>query len=343
MVNVPTLARNHRAAHLIIPRPEVNQRKRAMDKLEGMRIFVAVADAKGFAPAARQLGVSAPAVTRAVAALEARIGTQLLRRSTRQVALTEAGARFHADCKRILSEIDEAESSASGAHVVPQGLLSITAPVIFGRLHVAPVLQDFLGLHPQVSARSFYTDQIVHLLDEGMDVALRIAHLPDSGLVAVRVGEVRRVVVASPQYLAEHGVPRTPADFSQHRGIGFSQHGSVSAPWVFYPPGAAARSEGVVAHPQLRHVTNAGDASIAGALASQGLVRALSYQVAEPVLAGRLHIVMADHEPPPIPVQLVYAEGRRAAAKVRAFVDYAAERLRAEPVLNGSLQWPALP
>jgi DNA-binding transcriptional LysR family regulator len=311
-----------------------------MDKLEGMRIFVAVADAKGFAPAARQLGLSAPAVTRAVAALEARIGTQLLRRSTRQVALTEAGARFHADCKRILGEIDEAESSASGAHRVPQGLLSVTAPVIFGRLHVAPVLQDFLGLHPGVSARSLYTDQIVHLLDEGMDVALRIAHLPDSGLVAVRVGEVRRVVVASPQYLAEHGVPRTPQEVSQHRGIGFSQHGSVSAPWVFYPPGSGTRSEGVVAHPQLRHLTNAGDACIGAALASQGLVRALSYQVAEHVLAGWLHIVMADHEPPPIPVQLVYAEGRHAAAKVRAFIDYAAGRLRAEPVLNGSLRWP---
>lgn len=313
-----------------------------MDKLEGMRIFVAVADAKGFAPAARQLGLSAPAVTRAVAALEARIGTQLLRRSTRQVALTEAGARFHADCRRILAEVDEAESSASGAHSVPQGLLSITAPVIFGRLHVAPVLQDFLGLHPGVNARSVYTDQIVHLLDEGLDVALRIAHLPDSGLVAVRVGEVRRVVVASPQYLAEHGVPRTPQDVSQHRGIGFSQHGSVAAPWVFHPPGRS-RGEGEVAHPQLRHVTNAGDASIGGALASQGLARALSYQVAEHVLAGRLHIVMADHEPPPIPVQLVYVEGRRAAAKVRAFVDYAAERLRAEPVLNGLLPWPAPP
>jgi DNA-binding transcriptional LysR family regulator len=314
-----------------------------MDKLEGMRIFVTVADARGFAPAARALGLSAPAVTRAVAALEARIGVQLLRRSTRQVVLTEAGARFHADCKRILAEVDEAESSASGAHAVPQGLLSVTASVIFGRVHVAPVLQDFLGLHPQVSARSVYTDQIVHLLDEGLDVAVRIAHLPDSGLVALRAGHVRRVIVASPDYLAEHGVPRTPQDVTQHRGIGFSQHGAVSAPWLLYPPGRSARSEGETAHPQMRHVTNSGDASIAAALAGQGLVRALSYQVAQHVLAGRLHIVMADHEPPPIPVQLVYAEGRHAAAKVRAFADYAAERLRAEPVLNGSLRWPACP
>lgn len=314
-----------------------------MDQLEGLRIFVAVADARGFAPAARALGLSAPAVTRAVAALEARIGAQLLRRSTRSVTLTEAGARFHADCKRILAEIDEAEATASGAHTVPQGVLSITAPLIFGRLHIAPLVLDFLALHPQVNVRSVYTDQIVHLFDEGLDVALRIAHLPDSGLTAVRAGQVRRVVVASPQYLAEHGVPRTPHDMAQHHAIGFSQHGAVSAAWVFHPPGRKARSEGVVAHPQMRQVTNSGDAAIGAALAGAGLARALSYQVAEHVLADRLHIVMADHEPPPIPVQLVYAEGRRAAAKVRAFVDHAVERLRAQPVLNGRLRWPDPP
>ncbi|MBX3620189.1 MAG: LysR family transcriptional regulator [Rhizobacter sp.] len=314
-----------------------------MDKLEGMRIFVAVADAHGFAPAARQLGLSPPAVTRAVAALEAQVGVQLLRRSTRQVALTEAGARFHADCKRILADVAQAEASASGAHEMPQGLLAVTAPVIFGRVHVAPVLLDFLGQHPQVSARSFFTDQIVHLLDEGLDVAVRIAHLPDSGLTAVRAGEVRRLVVASPQYLAEHGVPRTPAELAQHRGIGFSQHGAVSAAWVFHPPGRKGRHEGETAHPQMQHVTNAGDVAIGAALAGQGLARALSYQVAEHVLAGRLQVVLADHEPAPIPVQLVYVEGRRAAAKVRAFVDFAVARLRAEPVLNGQLQWPDPP
>ena len=314
-----------------------------MDKLEGMRIFVAVADARGFAPAARGLGLSPPAVTRAIAALEARVGAQLLRRSTRSVVLTEAGARFHADCKRILAEIDDAEASASGAHSVPQGLLSITAPVMFGRLHVAPVLLDFLAQQPQLKARSYFSDQIVHLLDEGFDVAVRIAHLPDSGLTAVRAGHVRRVVVASPQYLAEHGVPRTPADLAQHRGVGFSQHGSVSAAWVFCPPGSGSSSPGETAHPQMQMVTNAGEMSIAAALAGHGLARALSYQVAGEVLAGRLQVVMADHEPPPIPVQLVYAEGRKAAAKVRSFVDFALARLRAQPVLNGRLAWPDPP
>ena len=314
-----------------------------MDKLEGMRIFVTVADARGFAPAARQLGMSPPAVTRAIVALESHVGVQLLRRSTRSVALTEAGARFHADCKRILSEIKEAETSAGGAHALPQGLLSVTAPTMFGRIHLTPVLLGFLAQHPQVTARSYFSDQIVHLLDEGFDLAVRIAHLPDSGLTALRVGHVRRVVIASPQYLAAHGVPRTPADLALHRAVGFSQHGAVSASWVFHPPGGKGRDAGELAHPQMQQVTNAGDMSIAAALAGHGLARALSYQVAGEVLAGRLQIVMADHEPPPIPVQLVSADGRKAAAKVRAFVDYAAERLRAEPVLNGSLVWPAAP
>lgn len=305
-----------------------------MDKLEGMRIFVAVADARGFALAARRLGLSPPAVTRAIVALESRVGAQLLHRSTRSVVLTEAGARFHGDCRRILAEIDEAEASASGAHVLPQGLLAVTAPVMFGRLHVAPLLLDFLALHPQLSARGHYSDQIVHLLDEGFDVAVRIAHLPDSGLTAVRVGRVRRVVVASPAYLAEHGVPRTPSELARHKGVGFSQHGAAGAPWVFYPPTDAGPSDsGEVAHPQVQMTTNAGEAAIAAALAGHGLVRALSYQVAAEVSAGRLQVVMADHEPPPIPVQLVYAEGRKAAAKVRSFVDFAVERLRVEPVL----------
>lgn len=318
-----------------------------MDKLEGMRIFVAVADTRGFAPAARGLGLSPPAVTRAVAALEARVGVQLLRRSTRSVALTEVGARFHADCKRILAEIDEAEASASGAHSVPQGQLSITASLMFGRLHVAPVLLDFMAQQPLLTSRSFFSDQIVNLLDDGFDVAVRIAHLPDSGLTAVCAGHVRRVVVASPRYLSERGVPRTPADLVQHRGMGFSQHGSVSAPWVFHPPGSQglgdAKGAGETGHPRMRMVTNAGEMAIAAALAGQGLARVLSYQVADDVLAGRLQVVMADHEPPPIPVQLVYAEGRKAAAKVRAFVDFALARWRAEPVLNGCLVWPDPP
>ncbi len=183
-----------------------------MDRLEAMRIFVAVADLQGFAPAARQLGLSAPAVSRAIVALEEHVGAQLLRRTTRSVSLTEVGARFHADCKRILAEITEAELSASGAYSAPQGQLALTAPQMFGRMHVTPVVLDFLAQHPQVSVRTFFADHIVHLLEEGFDVAVRIAHLPDSGMTAIRVGHVRRVMVASPEYLAKRGVPRTTAD-----------------------------------------------------------------------------------------------------------------------------------
>lgn len=312
-----------------------------MDRLDGMRIFVAVADAQGFAPAARALGMSPPAVTRAIHSLEARVGAQLLRRTTRSVSLTEAGVRFHADCRRILAEVADAEASASGAYVRPQGLLQVTAPVMFGRMHIAPLLLDFLAAHPEVSARSYFSDQITNLFDDGFDLALRIAHLPDSGLTAVRVGHVRRMVVASPDYLAAHGVPRLPQDLSSHQAVGFSQHGAVSTPWVFYPPGQKARSDGVTVQPPMRLVTNGGGMAIAAALAGHGLTRALSYQVVDDVLAGRLQVLLAEYEPAPIPVQLVYAEGRKAAAKVRAFVEFAQARLSALPVLNGRLVWPA--
>ena len=314
-----------------------------MDRLDTMKIFVAVADASGFAPAARQLGLSALAVSRAIVALEQHVGVQLLRRTTRNVALTEVGQRFHADCKRILAELAEAEASASGAYSAPQGQLSITAPQMFGRMHVAPRVLDFLALHPQVSVRTYFADHIVHLLDEGFDVALRIAHLPDSGLTAIGVGHVRRVIVGSSGYLAAHGVPKTPGDLAEHDAIGFAPAGGVIAPWALYPPNAKHKSAREIAHPRMQLTANAGEVGIAAAVAGHGLARALSYQVAEHVKAGRLQIVMADYEPAPIPVQVVYVDGRKAAAKTRAFVDFVVERLRGEAVLNGSFDWPRSP
>jgi DNA-binding transcriptional LysR family regulator len=312
----------------------------AMDRFEGMRIFVAVADERGFAPAARKLGLSPPAVTRAIVALEAHVGAQLLRRTTRTVALTEAGERFHADCRRILAEVAEAEAAAGGAWDVAQGQLAVTAPLTFGRLHVAPVVIGFLAAHPRVTVRTCFDDHIVHLFEEGYDVAVRIAHLPDSGLTAIRVGEVRRVIVASPGYLDQRGVPRNADDLARHDAIGFAIGGGATAPWALYPPGSRSRSDRVVAHPRMQLSSNTSSMSIAAALAGRGLARALSYQVADDVQAGRLAIVLADHEPPPIPVQVVYVDGRKAAAKVKAFVDYAVERLRAAPVINGTFVWP---
>ena len=237
--------------------------------------------------------------------------------------LTEAGQQFLADCKRIMVELQEAEALARSAHVEPQGLLTVTAPVMFGRMHIAPLLFDFLEQHPKVNARAMFVDRIVNLIEEGFDVALRIDTLADSSLTAIKVGMVRRVVVASPAYLAAHGAPRTPADVENHRAIG-----SGRAPWRFR--GATAATP----QPRMQLTINGGDVAIACALAGQGLARPLSYQVDEELRDGRLQVVLADYEPPPMPVQLVYPEGRQAAAKVRAFVDFAAARLRAHPALR---------
>jgi DNA-binding transcriptional LysR family regulator len=294
-----------------------------MDQLDGMRVFIAVAESGGFAPAARLLRLSPPVVTRAIAALEQRLGARLLNRTTRQMHLTEPGQQFLADCKRIIAELQDAEALARNAHVEPQGLLTVTAPVMFGRMHIAPLLFDFLQQHPKVEARAMFADRIVNLIEEGFDVALRIDTLSDSSLTAIKVGTVRRVVVASPAYLAANGAPRTPADVEKHRAIG-----SGRAPWRFR--GATASTP----QPRMQLTVNGGDVAIACALAGHGLARPLSYQVDEELRDGRLQIVLAGYEPPALPVQLVYPEGRQAAAKVRAFVDFAVTRLRAHPALR---------
>lgn len=314
-----------------------------MDKFEAMRVFVHVAEARSFAAAGRALRLSASAVTRAVGALEEHIGVPLLLRTTRLVRLTEAGEQYLADCKRILLDLQEAEAQAGGAYAEPQGQLAVTAPVQFGRLHVAPLLTDFLARHPGLTARAVFLDRVVHMIDEGFDVALRIAHLPDSSLTAVRVGSVRRVVVASPAYLAARGEPLHPHDLAQHDAIGTAPDGGDSRPWCFPDaPDTDAETLREFAPPRIALTVNTGDVAIATARASHGLARALSYQVADDVQTGRLRIVLAGFEPPRIPVHLVYPEGRRAAAKVRAFVDFAAEQLRANPVLNPTDDRPAV-
>ena len=290
-----------------------------MDQLTAMRVFVAVAEAGGFAAAARRLGLSTPTATRAVATLEERIGARLLHRTTRRVRPTEAGERFLGDCKRILADLAEAEASAAGAHAEPRGELTVTAPVAFGRLHVAPLLFDFLDRHPRVAARLLLLDRVTDLVEEGMDAGVRIGRLPDSTLRAVRVGTVRLIVCAAPDYLARHGTPRTPADLAGHRAVTFSPAGTWRD-WSF--PGGTVT-------PPSRLVVNTADAAVAAAVAGHGLTRVLSYQAAADLRAGRLLAVLADAEPPPLPVQIVHAEGRHAAAKVRAFIGFAAERLRA--------------
>lgn len=312
-----------------------------MDRLDSMRIFVAVAEAGGFAPAARRLALSPPAVTRAVAAVEERIGARLLHRTTRVVRLTEAGTRFLEDCRRILAEVEEAEAAAAGLHAEPRGPVAVTAPILFGRLHVAPVLFDVAGRYPQLVVRSLFIDRIVHLAEEGYDVAVRIAELPDSGLSAVRVGSVRRIVCASPAYLAARGTPRSPAELAEHEAIPFFQ-GSTLQDWTFHHggrtvavsrTGAVSRTETI--RPRARLIVNQADVAVAAAVAGRGVTRVMSYQAAAAIRAGELVVLMEEFEPPPIPIQVVHQEGRRASARVRALVDVLAEGLHADPALRG--------
>ncbi len=301
-----------------------------MDRLESLRIFVAVAEQAGFAAAARRLGLSPPAVTRAVAALESRLGTRLLHRTTRIVRPTEAGQRFLVDARRILAELEEAEAAAAGAQSDPGGTLAVTAPVLFGRLHMAPLVFAFRRALPQVSVRLQLLDRVVDLIEEGQDVALRIAQLPDSSLSAVRVGALSQVVVAAPAYLARRGRPQVPEDLERHDAIVFAREG-VPRDWAF-GLGAGRRT----VRPPAPLIVNTADVAVAAAVDGQGLTRVLSYQAAGALAEGRLEIVLADHQTPPVPVHLVHPEGRRASARLRAFLDFAVPRLRAEPVLNAA-------
>mgnify|MGYP001604156094 CR=1 FL=1 len=295
-----------------------------MDRLTLMKTYVAVAEAEGFAAAARRLGVSPPVVTRAVAQLEEHLGARLLERTTRKVRVTEAGARYLSDCKRLLAELEDVEAAVSGAHHKPSGLLSVTASVMFGRLFVAPILVEFLTQHPQVTARALLLDQVVDLIDEGLDVAVRIAHLADSTLTSAKVGAVRRVTCASPQYLKKHGTPRAPKELGEHRCFVFSAEQSPPI-WAYQQRGKALSYR-----PQATLLANSSEVGIEAAVAGAGITRALSYMVAADVLAGRLRVILEDYEPEPIPIHVVYREGRRAPARVRAFVDFAVGRLRAE-------------
>jgi len=290
-----------------------------MDRWQAMRIFVKVAETEGFAESARQLHLSPPAVTRAIAALEDVIGARLLVRTTRSVKLTEPGRRYLDDCRRILADIAEAEAAAAGSYAAPAGTLAITAPVLFGQMYVLPVLHEFLKRYPAASGRVLFVDRPVNLIEEGIDVAIRIGRLQDSGFSAIQVGTVRRVVCASPAYFRQHGVPRTPADLKHHR-IAASTGAWVSPEWRF------AGDQRVTIRNWLQSNTN--EVAIASAIAGLALTRVLHYQI-EPALRDRkLQIVLADHEEPPLPIHVLYTEGRQAPAKVRAFVDLAVSLLR---------------
>jgi DNA-binding transcriptional LysR family regulator len=298
-----------------------------MDRLHAMKVFLKVVECGGFAGAGRVLHMSPPAVTRAIAGLEEAIGAQLLTRTTRAVKLTEAGTRYAEDCRRILADLAESEASAAGSHGKPSGTLIVTASVLFGRIYVLPILLDFLGRHPAVTGRAFFLDRVVNLIEEDVDVAIRIAHLPDSEYRAIRVGTVRRVFCAAPAYLKKHGTPARPADLAGHTLIAASATTTV-------PELRFGRDGRTTVKVQPRLTTTTIESAIAAASSGWGLTRALSYQVAQAVQEKKLQIVLAEYEEEPLPIHIVYAGGRRAPAKVRAFVEFAAERLRGNALIN---------
>ncbi|PLC53232.1 LysR family transcriptional regulator [Pollutimonas nitritireducens] len=292
-----------------------------MDRWQAMRIFVKVAETESFAASARQLHMSAPAVTRAIAALEDVICARLFVRTTRSVRLTEPGRRYLHDCKRILADIVEAETAAAGSYAVPTGTLAITAPMLFGQMYVLPILHEFLKRYPTVNGRMLSMDRPVNLIDEGIDVAIRIGHLQDSSFSAIQVGTVRRVVCGSPAYFQEYGIPESPADLKNHR-IAASTGAWASPEWRF------AGDQRVTLPNWLQSNTN--EAAIATAVAGLAVTRVLHYQIDPALRDGKLQIVLAAHEEPPLPIHVLYTEGRQASAKVRAFVDLAVSRLRGE-------------
>ncbi len=299
-----------------------------MDRFHLMNVLVAVVDAQGFAGAARKLAISPPAVTRAVNELEAHLGLRLLTRTTRSVRVTDAGERYVQDCRRILAEMAEADDSVTGQHSAPRGRLTITAPVLFGRMFVTPIVGEYLQRYPEVNASCLFLDRVVNMVDEGADVAIRIGELPDSTMQAIRVGQVRRVVCASPAYLKAHGLPLTPEDLQRHTIVSASSV-TPNPEWRMQHGGAP-----VSVRLQARMTTTTNDSAIAAVVGGLGLTRLLSYQVAEHLRSRKLKTVLVDFEPEPLPVHVVHREGRHASHRVRAFIDLAIERLRSDPSLN---------
>lgn len=293
-----------------------------MNRLESMSILIAVVDAGSLSAAARRLGMPLTTVSRKVAELEAHLHTRLLHRTTRQLSLTEAGDSYVAACRRILEDIGEAERAATGEYASPKGELVVTAPVVFGRLHVVPVVAEFLAHYPEIDISLVLTDRVVHLMDEHADVAVRIGELPDSMLMATEVGTVRRVVCASPAYLATHGVPTTPQDLAGHDCITFEVLASMRA-WVF---GAGKSELSVPVHSRL--TVNTAEAAIAAAILGVGLIRVLSYQVADSVRDNELSIVLDEFESAPLPINLVHKGQTPLPLKLRAFFDFVTPRLR---------------
>ena len=296
-----------------------------MDRLEAMSIFVAAVETGSFSAASRKLDVPLPTVSRKVSELEAHLKSRLLVRSTRKLALTEAGVAYLSACRRILDEVGNAERTAAGEYSAPRGELVLTAPIVFGRLHVLPIVCDFLARFPEIDVRLVLSDRNVQLVDDQIDIAVRIGALPDSSLVAMRVGSVTQVVGASPDFLAAQGTPKTPQDLEQLPCVAFDTV-AAGAAWTFASvDGGRSQSVNV----RMRLSVNTAEAAIDAAIAGVGLVRVLSYQAAGAVDEGKLKLVLRKFERDPLPVSLVHKGQGHLPLKLRSFLDFAAPRLKA--------------
>ena len=293
-----------------------------MDRFEAMRTLIAAVDGGSLSAASRTLAVPLPTVSRRVSDLETLLGSQLVVRTSRKLLLTDAGTAYVASARRALEELGEAERAASGEYRAPRGELLVTAPIAFGTLNVAPIVHEFLAAYPEVSVRLVLSDWVIDLVGSRIDVALRIGRLPDSALVARRVGEIRWVVCASPDYLSRHGEPETPADLSDHDCIAFEELQRYRE-WPF----AGAKGIQQIAI-TARFAVNTADGVIGGATAGLGIARVLSYQAAASVRDGKLVSILSNWAPPPIPVQLVHAAHQQQPLKLRAFLDFVAPRLQ---------------
>lgn len=301
-----------------------------MDQIHLMKVFVSVGEEESFAAASRNMGLSPAAVSRAIHSLEERIGVKLLLRTTRSVRLTEAGARYLGDARLILDSIAEATDAAAGVNAEPKGNLSVTASTLFGKFFVMPSIVRFLTQFPEVEVSAHFLDRIVNLVDEGIDVAVRIGHLPDSSLKAIRVGQVRRVLCASEEYLAKTGEPVRPADLLRHTVIAASDI-SPRVDWKF-----GLGDDPTVLRIKPRLTVTSNDAAIEAAVSGLGICRLFSYQIADELAAGQLKIVLADFEEEPWPVHVLHRESKYGSSKVRKFIDLLVDDLRLHQHLNAS-------
>jgi len=297
-----------------------------MDTLKLMTVFVAVADEKGFAGGARKLGMSPPAVTRAIATLEARLGVKLLERTTRAIQVTSAGEHYLKDSRRIIEEVNEANETAAGINAAPKGTLAVTAPVLFGKLYILPCIIQYMKQYPAMDITAIFLDRPVNLLEEGFDVGIRMGNLPDSSIKALPVGNIRQVTCSSPSYLEKHGIPLTPSDLSDHNIISTNDSGLTE--WKF-----KQKSKIITIRVKPRLVLVSNDDALEAVMQGSGIAK-LPFQALHFIESGKLKMILEEFEPAPRPVHIVHHEGRYVTAKIRSFIDFIAKRLRKNSDLN---------